>query len=161
MTTKTQLELRANAGKWLIGIAATLGLLMVLSQLDHNYMPPVAEPVKPTVLHALGAFDDMLAETGCKSKYSDEKKADLFASRYKGRSMTVFGEVVGSKDGKVEIKVLRDTLTWDLRVELADRDVAYNIEKGQRVEATFIVSYHGGCFLSFMGSNGVLKPITR
>jgi hypothetical protein len=98
----------------------------------------------------------MLAETGCKSKYSDDKKADIYASRWKGKQMTVVGEIATLKDGNVSIKVLRSTLTFDIVVEMQNKRDAYDLEKDQRVTLTFNVSSHGGCFLSYHGSNGVV-----
>jgi ribosomal protein L21E len=101
-------------------------------------------------------FLSMVNETGCSSKFSDDKKADIYASRYKGKTMTVTGEVSTSKDGSVGVKVLRATLTHDVDVKLRNSRDAYDLEKGQRVTVTFNVSYHGGCFLSYSGENGVI-----
>lgn len=102
------------------------------------------------------AFQQMLAETGCTSKYSDDKKADIYASRWKGKQMTVIGEIATLKDGDVSIKILRSTLTFDIVVEMQNKRDAYDLEKGERAMLTFNVSSHGGCFLSYHGNNGVL-----
>jgi hypothetical protein len=102
------------------------------------------------------AFQQMLAETGCTSKYSDEKKADLYEARWKGKPMTVVGEIATLNDGDVSVKVLRSTLTFDVTVKMKNRRDTYDLEKGQRVMLTFNVSYHGGCFLSYSGENGVI-----
>ena len=43
------------------------------------------------VLRAQSAYPDfevMEAETGCKSKYSEQKKVDLFAANYKGKPLS-------------------------------------------------------------------------
>jgi hypothetical protein len=37
-------------------------------------------------------FKAMTDETGCNSSYSEEKRADVFASRYKDKPMTVIGD---------------------------------------------------------------------
>jgi hypothetical protein len=102
------------------------------------------------------SFLQMLAETGCDSRYSDDKKADLFAQRWKGKSMTVTGEVANVSKGTVSVKILRTTLSSDIWVDMQnDRDV-YDLEKGQRVTLTFTVKDHGGCFLNYRGIFGVL-----
>jgi hypothetical protein len=103
-----------------------------------------------------GAFAAVVAETGCGSKYSDEKKADLFA-KYKDKEFTVTGQVSSVSDGVLRIKVLPATLTFDLRVKLIDPKVGYDLEKGERVTVRFIMRNHGGCFLSFGGDEGVIN----
>jgi hypothetical protein len=105
---------------------------------------------------ANGDFLDMLAQTGCESKYSDDKKADLYASRWKGTPMTIVGEIADVDNGTVSVKVLRSTMTWDIRVDMRNKRDAYDLEKGTRIMLTFNVSSHGGCFLSFRGNNGVI-----
>jgi hypothetical protein len=68
--------------------------------------PAAAQSAKPNA-----AFLQMIAETGCESKYSDDKKADLFAKRWHGTPMTVTGEVSLVSSGTVSLKILRTTLT--------------------------------------------------
>jgi hypothetical protein len=109
--------------------------------------PAAAQSAKPNA-----AFLQMIAETGCESKYSD----DLFAKRWQGTPMTVTGEVSLVSSGTVSVKILRTTLTSDIRVKLRDSRDAYDLEKGQRVTLTFTVSDHGGCFLSYGGNGGSL-----
>jgi hypothetical protein len=113
--------------------------------------PVAAQSAKPNA-----AFLQMIAETGCESKYSDDKKADLFATRWRGTPMTVTGEVSLVSSGTVSLKILRTTLTSDIRVKLRDSRDAYDLEKGQRVTLTFKVSDHGGCILSYGGESGSL-----
>lgn len=102
-------------------------------------------------------FIQMLNQTGCESKFSDEKKADIFLHRYKGRQMIVTGEINNADTGSLYIRVLPSTLTFDLAVDMSDRHSTYDLEKGRRVTVAFVVSSQGGCFLSFMGNNGVLQ----
>jgi hypothetical protein len=112
----------------------------------------IAPAVAQTAPNA--AFQQMLVETGC--KYSDEKKADLYDARWKGKQMTVVGEIATLSDGDVSVKVLRSTITFDIRVKMRNKRDTYDLEKGQRVMLTFNVSYHGGCLLSYSGDNGVI-----
>jgi len=79
-------------------------------------------------------FAAMRAETGCDSKYSDEKKADLF-----------------------EAKPPR-TFSYDVRVKLSDPKSAYDLQKDQRVTLRFTVRSAGGCVLPYGGDQGVLVP---
>jgi hypothetical protein len=112
--------------------------------------------VAPVAAHA-GDYKTMEAETGCKSKASDEKKADVFKTKYDGQPMTITGKLVKADSGKVMIKTLRDTLSYDISVELTDSKATYNLEKDQTITVAFIVSRHGGCFLPYGGKNGVLQ----
>jgi hypothetical protein len=106
---------------------------------------------------ARGSFLQMVAETGCQSKFSDEKKADLYASGYKGRSMTVTGVVGYIKDGRVGLKILPTTLTSDIDITLKDRSRTYDLEKDTAITVNFKVSFHGGCILSYSGDEGVIQ----
>jgi hypothetical protein len=102
-------------------------------------------------------FAGMLADTGCNSKYSDDKKADLFASKYQNREMIVTGEIASLNKGDVGLKVLRDTFTYDIAITLRDAKAAYDLEKGQRVTVQFTVDSAGGCILPYEGKNGIIQ----
>jgi hypothetical protein len=102
-------------------------------------------------------FMRMLAETGCKSKYSDGKKADLFDANYKNKPMTVTGEIATLSDNDASLKVLSSTLTFDVIINFANPKAGYDLEKGQRITVTFNVTDAGGCFLSYRGNRGVVQ----
>lgn len=103
-------------------------------------------------------FATMLAETGCESKYSDEKKADVFEAKYKNKEMTVSGEIADVSRGEIKIKILRSTITYDLSVTLSDPKSTYDLEKHQRVTLRFTVRRAGGCILPYSGDQGLLTP---
>ena len=102
-------------------------------------------------------FRTMLADTGCDSRYSEEKRADLFASRYKGQRMTVTGEIARAEKGQVSIRLLRSTLSHDISVKLSDPKATYDLEKGQRIRLSFTISEQGGCILPYSGTDGVIE----
>ena len=108
------------------------------------------------IAHASDSFKQMVAETGCDSRYSEDKKDDLFASLYEGKRMTVTGEVGYVSGGEVGIKVFPSTLTYDVLVELTDPNAAYDLEKEQRISVSFTMQSAGGCFLPFSGDEGVI-----
>jgi hypothetical protein len=112
------------------------------------------------VLRAQSAYPDfevMEAETGCKSKYSEQKKVDLFAANYKGKQMTATGEIVGLPKGVINLKMFPSTQTMDLSVTMRDPQSTYDLTIGKRVAVTFIVKTAGGCFLPVIGDQGVLE----
>jgi hypothetical protein len=102
------------------------------------------------------AFATMLNETGCESKYNDDKKAFLFQRDYLNREMTIVGEFKNADKGNIYVKVLPSTLTFDVIVRLRNPQDAFDLERGQRVIVKFQVSSHGGCILSYQGTNGTL-----
>jgi hypothetical protein len=103
-------------------------------------------------------FTAMRAETGCGSKYSDEKKADLFEAKYKDKQMMVTGVISSVSGGEVLIRVPPRTFSYDVRVTLSDPKSAYDLQKDQRVTVRFTVRRAGGCVLPYGGDQGVLVP---
>jgi hypothetical protein len=86
-------------------------------------LPFEQSPAMDEVLRAQSAYPDfevMEAETGCKSKYSEQKKVDLFAANYKGKQITATGEVVGLPKGVINLKMFPSTQTMDLSVTMRD-----------------------------------------
>lgn len=69
--------------------------------------------------------------------------------------MTVIGKLFKAASGEVFIKVLRETLSYDISVELADPKATYDLEK----DSTIIVSGHGGCFLPYSGKDGIVQAV--
>jgi hypothetical protein len=96
-------------------------------------------------------FLRMVAETGCKSQYDDETKANLYTTNYENRTMTVTGEVTYIKGDNVGLKILPTTITNDILIMLAD---PWTVIEGQHITVSFMVSSQGGCFLSYSGEYG-------
>jgi hypothetical protein len=109
---------------------------------------PAAAQLRNTTYAAI------VAETGCESKFRDAKKADIFAANYKGREITLAGEIATLKDDGLTLKILRNTLTFDVSIKLTDPKATYDLEKGQRVAVTFTMREAGGCFLPYYGDQG-------
>ena len=68
------------------------------------------------------SFQQMDSETGCLSKYSDEKKATIFEQKYKGRQFTWSGTISQAENGDINLKMLPGTATSDLIISLAADD---------------------------------------
>jgi len=71
--------------------------------------------------------------------------------------MTVIGKLVKAASGEASIKVLRETLSYDISIELTDPKATYDLEKDSTVKVSFIVSSHGGCFLPYGGKDGIVQ----
>ena len=114
--------------------------------------PPVMAQSAPPL-----SFVAMNKETGCDSKNSVEKRADIFAAKYKGQPMTVTGLVAHVNKGTVQLKLLKGTAVSDITIEMADPASTYDLQQDTKATIAFTVYTHGGCFLNFSGRDGVLK----
>ena len=102
-------------------------------------------------------FPDLVWETGCHSRYSEEKKADKFRP-FKDKPAILTGEVAHIEGGKLGLKLMADTLTYDMLISFRDPKDIYDLEKGSHVMVAFIMRSAGGCFLPYTGDNGVILP---
>jgi hypothetical protein len=85
--------------------------------------------VTPALAQANAEFRRMIADTGCDNRYSDDKRADLFTTQYRGKPMTVTGEIATVSSGNVSLRVLPGTRTFDIRIDLRDSRAAYDLER--------------------------------
>lgn len=118
----------------------------------------------PTNAWAADTLDGktMIVETGCKSKYSDGKRDNIWRERYELRQVVAQGIVDSVKGDQVGIRLQKDTLTADIMVRMRDKAAAYDLEKGNIIKLQFTVDSQGGCFLPFYGSDAViLKEIKK
>lgn len=90
--------------------------------------------------------------TGCDSKYSDEKKADIFNSEYKNHWMTWRGVVVLADSSSASLN-LNSIGVQDLTVDFANKNDGYNLENGSTIKVRFLMKKSGGCFLPYYGTN--------
>jgi hypothetical protein len=100
------------------------------------------------------------ANTGCNSKYSEDKRRDLFNDLYRNRWMTVVGAVEMSGADDVSLKALRGTMTYDVQVQLADKRAGYELLKGQFIAVRYVMRSAGGCLLPYSGDHGRVVPIS-
>jgi len=96
------------------------------------------------------SYQELNSEVGCDSKYSDDKKDDIFKSRYKNHWMTWSGEVVLADADDASLNI-DGKGTQDLQVDFADKRAGYNLTKGNVITVRFVMKHAGGCFLPFSG----------
>ena len=109
----------------------------------------------PPSAHAAN-FVSLINDTGCNSRYSDEKKASI-AAPYIGKQMTVTGTLSYISGGQVGIRVLPSTLTYDVLISLADPKAGFDLEKERTITVTFVLNNIGGCILPYVGDQGTVN----
>lgn len=96
------------------------------------------------------SYDEIENEVGGHSNFSDDKKEDLFNTKYKNHWFTWEGVVVLAKANEASINI-DDFGTQDLRVDFADSKAGYNLTIGDRIKVRFLMKSLGGSFLPFSG----------
>jgi len=89
-------------------------------------------------------------EVGCESKYSKDKKKEIFKTEFKDHWMTWKGNVVLPDADSTSLDVGGGPIQ-DLSVKFKDKNAGYNLQDGQTITVRFLMKSMGGCFLPFSG----------
>ena len=89
-------------------------------------------------------------QVGCKSKYSKDKKKEIFKTEYKDHWMTWTGKVILPDAGSTSLDVGGGPIQ-DLSVKFKDSNAGFNLREGQIITVKFLMKSAGGCFLPFSG----------
>jgi uncharacterized protein YcfL len=103
------------------------------------------------------SYNDAENEVGGSSKLSDDKKEDIFNSKYKYHWFTWDGVVVLAESDEASINI-DDFGTQDLQVDFADKKAGYNLKIGDHIKVRFLMTSLGGSFLPFGGEQAVIVP---
>ena len=106
------------------------------------------------------SYDTTEEEVGCFSKYSEEKKIDIFNSQYKNHWMTWKGEVTSAKSDSVMLDV-NDFGVSDLTVDFENPGDGYDLLSEQIITVKFLMKSPGGCFLNFEGERATIVSGTK
>lgn len=144
------------SGKRTIGIILAAGLAFIVFR-GAVYGPPitsgsasVASTRTVEYPESTTTYNQVNADIGCKSTFSDQKKEDVFNAKYKNHWMTWKGEIALLESDEVSLNV--DGIgTQDLQVDFADKQAGYNLSKGSPLKVRFLMTSAGGCFLPFGG----------
>jgi hypothetical protein len=121
---------------------------------SNNQTSSNAAPTK-TYPESNASYRELDSEVGCKSTYSDQKKEDIFNSKYRNHWMTWTGEIVLLESDNAALNM--DGIgTQDLSIDFADKNAGYNLTKGERVTVRFLMDTEGGCFLPFSGDQATI-----
>jgi len=102
------------------------------------------------------SYSEVNRETGCRSKYSDDKKENIFDSDYKDHRMEWSGKVISVSSKNVSLDI-NGNGKKDLSVSaLNDSAGFYNTEKGEDVLVDFVMRISGNCSFPFYGSHATL-----
>jgi hypothetical protein len=152
------------SAKRTIGIVLAVGLAYIVikgvinaptkptSSNGSTYTPstPVTEYPESTE-----TYNQVNADIGCKSTYSDQKKDDIFNEKYKNHWMTWKGEIALLESDEASLN-LDGVGTQDLQVDFADKKAGYNLSKGSQLKVRFLMQTAGGCFLPFSGRDATV-----
>ena len=95
-------------------------------------------------------YNELNKEVGCDSKYSDDKKTDIFNSKYKNHWMTWGGKIALLEADDVSLNI-DGKGTQDLAITFSDKKAGYDLKKGDTIKVKFVMKHAGGCFLPFVG----------
>jgi len=101
------------------------------------------------------SYEEANSEVGCESKYSDDKKDDIFESKYKNKWMTWGGEIVLAEAGEVSLNLDGGGIQ-DLAVDFANETDGYDLNIDDYLLVKFVMKRPGGCFLPFSGSHAII-----
>ncbi len=129
---------------------SAVGLFLVISM-------ACSPPEDPSNYPASDAsYEEVNAEVGCDSKFSDDKKDDLFRAKYRNHWMTWRGAVLLAEADNASLN-LDGVGTQDVRIDFADERAGYDLLEGQEITVKFVMKTAGGCFLPFSGDHGVIQ----
>jgi len=106
-------------------------------------------------LSSKASYAELERLVGCDSKYSKDRKIDIFEENYKNHWMTWSGKVVLPEEGETSLNVDRIG-TQDLHVEFADGRTGYYLKEDQEITVKFVMKQLGGCWLPYIGKHAIL-----
>jgi major membrane immunogen (membrane-anchored lipoprotein) len=128
-------------------VLISLALLSSCSSQDQSDQSMVATSTLPS---SSASYDQVSKEVGCESHFIDEKKADIFNTRYRNHWMTWSGKVIIADPESVSLDMNGKGI-HELQVRFADPKAGYDILIGSTVTVHFLMTGHGGCYLPFSG----------
>ena len=141
---------------WVITVIFVLGFVGYINGPDDGGgIAPSSVASSKTYQLSDASYDEINSEVGCDSKYSDDKKEDLFNRNYKNHWMTWRGVVVLSEADEASLNI--DGIgTQDLKVDFANPKAGYDLNKDTVISVKFLMKRAGGCFLPFSGERAVI-----
>jgi len=101
------------------------------------------------------SYSQANSSVGCDSKFSEDRKKDIFNKYYKDHYLEWRGEIVYVESGKISLNIDGKGLA-DLSVSFADKNAGYYLNKGDFITVRFLMESAGGCFLPFYGEDATI-----
>lgn len=117
-----------------------------------------SEVILPRI--SLSSLEEASTEVGCHSRYSIEKKVDVFNDKYKGKWLRWLGKVSHADKEKVTI-VSATHEGASLTAMLKRKGEAYEQLKGDLVNVTMLLTGKGSCSKPFTGEKAFLNSIIK
>lgn len=96
------------------------------------------------------SFEEVERKVGCRSKYIDQKKYDIFTSRYKDHVMSWTGIVYSASEDSVSLD-MNSRGIHELYVKFTNPKEGYDILIGSSITVQFVLRTQGGCIFPFSG----------
>ncbi|MFT4805304.1 MAG: hypothetical protein ACI9YE_002520 [Psychroserpens sp.] len=134
-------------------------VLMVFSVLlpnnEQETQTNITRSVSKPKINQGPSYAQVDAQVGCKSKYSENKKEDIFKNNYANRWHVWTGEIVSAESGEVRLNI--DGFgSSDLSVNFKNPTAGYDLIVGSKITVKFVMKYVGGCFLPFRGDEAIV-----
>lgn len=129
-------------------IVIVVGAILFLRECDAGHSSN-GNPDKYPISNA--SYQELNSEIGCDSKYSPDRKEDIFKSHYKNHWMNWSGEITHIGDDYLGLDIDGKGGS-DIDVYFKDKEAVYNLMKGQFVHVKFVMRKEGGCFMPFVGN---------
>jgi hypothetical protein len=130
-----------------------IGIIILIFIVAAVFLAPSEEEKRieaSTFPTSSATYNELNKEVGCDSKYSDEKKTDIFNSKYKNHWMTWSGEILLLEADNAALNI--DSVgIQDLQITFDDKKAGYDLKIGDTIKVKFVMKYAGGCFLAFSG----------
>jgi hypothetical protein len=100
------------------------------------------------------SYEQVESVVGCQSKFSGEKKQDIFDAQYKNKWYRWNGTVLTSNPDSVELD-MNGGGTQELSLDFDSDGAGYSLMEGQEITVRFVLDSLGGCFLPYGGKHGM------
>jgi len=155
-TGRTPKSANKGAGRFVLFLLLIGGVVGAINYFSSSgRVGPGAGIPSGEYFESAASYEDVDAQVGCRSKYSDDRKADVFNASYKDHWMTWRGEVVlaAADDASLNID---GKGTQDLKVYFSNKSAGYSLMKGEFVTVKFLMKQAGGCILPFSGEQAAI-----
>jgi hypothetical protein len=109
--------------------------------------------------HSDASYKEVDSQVGCESKFSKDKKADIFESHYRNHWMTWTGRVTRVDAGTAHLDFDDTKFSMsDLYMKFLDNNTGYNLKRDDVISVKFIMKEAGNCLFPFKGVNAIVLP---